>query len=73
MTKIVELAHFTVPFHVTSLKEDANKRYNSWELKDLSVETLSELCDKFRADVFERAGKVDPRSETKWNPLTHEN
>lgn len=29
-------------------------------LADLSVETLSELCEQFRVDVFKKAGKPLP-------------
>lgn len=29
---------------------------------DLPAETLAELCDDFRAAVFAKAGKPDPRS-----------
>jgi hypothetical protein len=30
-------------------------------LAELDAETLSELCDEFRADVFRKANKTDPR------------
>lgn len=33
-----------------------------FSLADLSAETLSDLCDQFRADVFEKAGKPDPKA-----------
>lgn len=29
-------------------------------IKDATEEALSEQCDRFRAHVFERAGKTDP-------------
>ena len=30
-------------------------------LKDISAEALSDLCDKFRSDVFAKAMKQDPK------------
>ncbi len=33
-----------------------------FHLSDLEPQTLSELCDEFRAGVFEKAGKKDPRA-----------
>ncbi len=32
----------------------------TWELKDVDVETLDLQCKKFRAEVFQKAGKTDP-------------
>jgi hypothetical protein len=29
-------------------------------IKELDAETLAELCDKFREEVFKKAGKEDP-------------
>lgn len=31
-----------------------------FELSQLDEDTLDELCEQFRADVFQKAGKVDP-------------
>ena len=33
-----------------------------WALKDVDVETLSMLCDAYRADIFHKAGKNDPHN-----------
>ena len=30
-------------------------------VRDAEADTLSNLCDQFRADVFAKAGKADPR------------
>lgn len=30
-------------------------------LKDIDAQALSEMCDQFRKEVFEKAGKEDPR------------
>lgn len=32
-----------------------------WHIKDMDSETLAAQCDKFRAEVFQKAGKVDPQ------------
>ncbi len=32
-----------------------------WALAEVDAETLAEQCDKFRAEVFRKAGKTDPR------------
>ena len=29
-------------------------------IRDIDAETLSQMCDDFRADVFRKAGKADP-------------
>ena len=29
-------------------------------IRDIDAETLSQMCDNFRADVFRKAGKEDP-------------
>ena len=47
-----------------------------WGLSELDENTLSELCDKFRADVFAKAGKADPKLKTTQNnspPLIENN
>ena len=32
----------------------------TFALKEIGAAELSELCDKFRSDVFKKAGKADP-------------
>lgn len=34
----------------------------SLHLQEADVETLSELCDRYRAEVFRKAGKPDPKA-----------
>jgi hypothetical protein len=34
-----------------------------YALNELDEQTLSELCDNFRKEVFEKAGKKDPKKE----------
>lgn len=46
----------------------ANRSYikgdeQSIAVGELSADTLSELCDEFRAGLFAKAGKKDPRTE----------
>jgi hypothetical protein len=36
-----------------------------WPLSEVAADTLSELCDAFREEVFRKAGKPDPRQEAK--------
>ncbi len=31
-----------------------------WHIGDVDAETLAEQCDRFRADIFAKAGKADP-------------
>lgn len=33
---------------------------SKWHLWELSAETLAKQCDRFRAEVFEKAGRDDP-------------
>jgi len=33
-----------------------------WALKDVDAETLSMLCDAYRAEIFHKAGKNDPQN-----------
>lgn len=41
-------------------RQDGFRESPSWPLSDVDVETLSQLCDKFRREVFKKAGKADP-------------
>lgn len=36
-----------------------------WSLKEVGPEVLSQMCDTFRAEIFKKAGVVDPRISTK--------
>lgn len=35
-----------------------------WHVSEVSAEDLSEQCDKFRAEVFKKAGKGDPKLDS---------
>lgn len=59
------LRAFTVPNFVLAevpagLKQDGVREAPSFPVRDLPAETLSALCDEFRAGVFAKAGKKDP-------------
>ena len=68
ITLNVQLQPFQVPNYVIQ-KEGVRPREESYHeaprhrLADVDAETLARLCDEFRATVFEKAGKTDPRHE----------
>lgn len=62
----VKINNFEVPTHVrqeskVGLKQNGLVMSPSWELCELDLDTLSDLCDQFRKDVFAKANKIDPR------------
>lgn len=62
----LRLRPFTTPNFVMAEmpprpKQEGVKELPSFALHELSVETLDELCGQFRAEVFAKAGKKDPR------------
>ena len=64
----IELIPFDVPDYAQQYAAPESRqdgvtftREKKWALKDLDVETLSDLCDEFRFEVFKKAGKTDPR------------
>ena len=56
----VDLVNFEVPSFVKTENSDAKEGYTAFHLRDLRVETLNELCDQFRRDVFKKAKKELP-------------
>lgn len=44
-------------------REDGFAATEGIHICNLSAEDLSAQCDRFRADVFDKAGKVDPREK----------
>ncbi len=61
----IKLRGFTVPNFVVPevpplSREEGFHPSGSIPLGDLDPDTLSDLCDQFRFDVFKRAGKADP-------------
>jgi len=67
MSKVeVELQPMRIPNFILGVakpgrKQDGFREGPKWSLSEISEETLSELCNQFRKDVFEKAGKVDPQ------------
>ena len=62
----LKINNFEVPTHVyqeskAGLRQTGLCTSPSWELCELELDTLSELCDQFRKDVFAKANKIDPR------------
>lgn len=62
------LRPFTVPNFVLATqaarpRQEGFTEAPKYALSELPAETLADLCDKFRADVFARAGKLDPACE----------
>jgi hypothetical protein len=62
----LELQPFNTPNFVI-VKMPARPRHDGWQespkysLAELDAQTLSALCDQFRAEIFKKAGKDDPR------------
>lgn len=43
------------------VKVDGAGRTRTYALADLTPETISDLCDAYRAEMFAKAGKNDPK------------
>jgi hypothetical protein len=61
----VELNPWITPNFVTAKmpampRQEGFQYGPKWALKDLDAQTLSDQCDKFRAEIFKKAGKPDP-------------
>lgn len=65
MNMPMQLRPFTVPnFVIVELPQppkESAQSCPSLSIEDLDEQTLSGLCDEFRANVFARAGKQDPK------------
>lgn len=62
----LKLKPFQVPNYVFSehppiLRQEGFQESPKFALNELSEESLSELCDQFRTDIFRKAGKADPK------------
>lgn len=61
----VPIQPFSIPHYVRREKKGAGPgdpdAEAAFELSAIDPQTLSSLCDQFRADVFKQAGKTDPR------------
>jgi len=47
------------------LKQDGLRELPKFALSELDAETLSDLCDEFRREIFTKAGKSDPSCPVK--------
>jgi hypothetical protein len=62
----IKLLPWTVP-NFASIEMPARNRGDGFQeapkfhVSDIDAETLSEQCDKFRAEVFRKAGKTDTK------------
>lgn len=66
----IELQPFTVPNFVAQkapvgLRQEGFKSVHSYPLRDVDAQTLSDMCDAFRREVFVKALKLDPKAEKK--------
>lgn len=52
---------FVQPEKKLGLRQDGIQFSDGIPLADLPEDTLAALCDEFRAGVFQKAGKQDPR------------
>lgn len=67
----VDIAPFTVPNFVGTIRPARPRQEgfftvpdgHKMRLSDLDEETLDELCQEFRANVFRKAGKEDPKAQ----------
>ncbi len=64
----VKLQPFSVPNYVLAepsafMGKEGFNGVPKWELRDVDSQTLSDLCDQYRKDIFTKAGKADPRAK----------
>jgi len=64
----IELSPWLVPNYVTAkmppvLRQEGFKEAPKWALSEVDAEELSLQCDKFREEVFRKAGKNDPKKK----------
>lgn len=63
----VPIQPFSIPHFVRRDKKAAGpgdpEAEAAFELSAVDAQTLSALCDQFRAEVFKKAGKADPRQK----------
>lgn len=58
--RLVDVKPFTTPNFLVPVGSDGDG-FDSIPLQEADSDALSLLCDQFRADVFAKAGKADPR------------
>ncbi len=60
--KTIELEDFEVPERV-KVKDSKNSHGRTYHVSLLNWEVLNELCNNFRASVFEAANIIDSKGE----------
>lgn len=65
----IELQPFGTPNFVIQKmaprpKQEGMIECPKYHLRELDADTLAELCDQFRREIFEKAGMPDPRTNT---------
>lgn len=54
--------NFAVPDRAPGRRQDGWKELEPIPVNELSAETLAQMADDWRADLFRKAGKKDPRA-----------
>jgi hypothetical protein len=64
----IELNPWTIPNYITAKmpprprQEGFESNGPKWHISEVDENTLSDQCDKFRKDIFEKAKKIDPKA-----------
>lgn len=63
----MKLKPWLVPSFVTQempprQRQDGFTEGPKWPLNEIPADVLAAMCDDFRAEVFRKAGKVDPKA-----------
>ena len=53
--------NFLISESPPGLRQDGPKFTTGWALRDIDADELSKQCDLFRAEIFRKAGKDDPK------------
>lgn len=63
----IEIQPWITPNYITGIVPPRKRQdgFNpdlapKWHISEVDVETLSEQCNKFRDEIFKKAGKKDP-------------
>lgn len=60
VSKAIPLISSTVPY-VPYVPASATSRNRAFDLSELSVKTLNDMCKEFKSEVFKKAGKPEPK------------
>lgn len=59
--KPFQTPNFVIEDTSPSKRQEGLKEPKSWPLSEVDHQTLSDMCDAFRDEVFRKAGKEDPQ------------